>query len=177
MARPSHAAGVLAGDQRAHRTKAEIAAREQAERAFATGKPMRERQEVRDNEVAHREFMRVSKLLKQVGRGDALFEAIINRYCMLQAECREFERMREAFVRDLEELRGDRTMDAETRWGICAKMQQAILNVDKQAQTKRKMMLDIEKECAMTISSALRAIPKAPQAAENPLVVLLNDDA
>lgn len=176
MARPSHSTGVLNEDGRAHRTKAELAAREQAEKAFATGKPMRERLEVRKNSVAHQEFVRVNRLLKQVGRGDALFETVINRYCMLQAECREFETMREQFAQDLASMREDTELDADAKWGLSVKMQQAILNVDKQAQAKRKMMLDIEKECAMTISSALRAIPKAPPPAENPLAAILADD-
>ena len=54
-------------------------------------------------------------------------------------------------------------------------MQKAILDVDKQIQTKRRMMFDIEKECAMTISAAARSIPKKPDAKENPLIAALRD--
>ena len=35
-----------------------------------------------------------------------------------------------------------------------------MIAIDKQLQTKRKMLLDIEKENVMTITSALRSIPK-----------------
>ena len=36
----------------------------------------------------------------------------------------------------------------------------SMLAIDKQLQSKRKMLLDIEKENIMTITSALRSIPK-----------------
>ena len=39
-------------------------------------------------------------------------------------------------------------------------MQSNIIALDKQIMNKRKMMLDIEKENLMTISGALRSIPK-----------------
>ena len=38
------------------------------------------------------------------------------------------------------------------------------------------MMLDIEKECAMTISAAMRSIPKTTAEPKNPLMGILNDD-
>ena len=38
------------------------------------------------------------------------------------------------------------------------------------------MMLDIDKENVMTISAALRSIPKQPEKKENPLLSALRDD-
>ena len=61
-------------------------------------------------------------------------------------------------------------MDSDTKYRLEVQMQNAILSVDKQIQSKRKMMFDIEKECAMTISAAMRSIPKAPAAKKNPLL-------
>ena len=58
---------------------------------------------------------------------------------------------------------------------LSAQLQGQVVALDKQVQTKRRMLLDIEKECVMTISSALRAIPKAPpdDSADDPLSKLL----
>lgn len=41
-----------------------------------------------------------------------------------------------------------------------ASLSSTIISIDKQLQSKRKMLLDIEKENIMTIASALRSIPK-----------------
>lgn len=177
MARPSKSMDVLESEGRTHLTKQQKEARKNAEKAFATGEILKERPEVKENQVAHKEFKRVTKLLASVGKNDALFEGIINRYCMLQAECASFVEMREMFSRDLEQLRADETMDAETRYVMATKMQYNILNIDKQMQAKRKMSLDIEKECAMTISAAMRTVPKQPTTAANPLAEILGDDA
>lgn len=47
--------------------------------------------------------------------------------------------------------------------------------VDALIMQKRKMMFDIEKENCMTVSAALRTIPKEPsKAEENPLIALLS---
>lgn len=177
MARPSKSVDVLRAEKKSHRTKAELAAREKAESAFATGMTLRERPEVKANEAAHKEFLRITKLLSVAGKNDALFEPIINRYCMLQSECLSFEVMREGFLQDLEQLRNNDEVNSDRRCELAVKMQQSILNVDKQLQAKRKMALDIEKECAMTISAAMRVIPKSPESSANPLAGILNDDA
>ena len=39
-------------------------------------------------------------------------------------------------------------------------LQKNMVNMDKQVQSKRIMLLNIEKENVMTIASALRSIPK-----------------
>ncbi len=140
-----------------------------------TGKKLSERREVKENPVAHREFQRVNRLLTTIGKNDALYEPIINRYCMLQAECADFENKRELFCMNLEGLMDEEKIEPAARYRIQAQMQKAILDVDKQIQTKRRMMFDIEKECAMTISAAARSIPKKPDAKENPLIAALRD--
>lgn len=61
------------------------------EAAFATGIPIKEKEETKKNVVAHKEFLRVTKLLNKIEKCDALYENIINRYCLLYAECRDFE--------------------------------------------------------------------------------------
>lgn len=175
MARPSKSFAVLQGERRSHRTKAELQRRSEAEQELMTGKKLSERREVKENPVAHREFQRVNRLLTTIGKNDALYEPIINRYCMLQAECADFENKRELFCTNLEGLMDEEKIEPATRYRLQAQMQKSILDVDKQIQTKRRMMFDIEKECAMTISAAARSIPKKLDAKENPLIAALRD--
>lgn len=176
MARPSKTAAVIESEGKSHRTKAEMEARRNAEKAFATGHVLTERPEVKADKVAHKEFMRVSKLLASVGKNDALFESIINRYCMISAECVKFEEMRDRFDAAFNEMSDNDELDAETKYTLQMKMQQSIINVDKQLQTKRLMLLNIEKECSMTIAAAMRTIPKQPTERKNPLESILGDD-
>ena len=60
MARPSKSAAVLDDEALSHRTKAEIEDRKSAEEALASGEKLKERAEVREIEIAHREFFRVN---------------------------------------------------------------------------------------------------------------------
>ena len=177
MARPSKSAAVLDDESVSHRTKAEIFDRKSAEESLASGEKLKERSEVKENKIAHREFLRVNKLLQAIHKNDALYEPIINRYCMLQAECTDFECKRELFTRNLAQLLEDDTMESDAKYRLEVQMQNAILSVDKQIQAKRKMMFDIEKECAMTISAALRTVPKAPAKEKNPLLEAMMGDA
>jgi len=51
-------------------------------------------------------------------------------------------------------------LDSVTYFKLVTDMQKSFVNLDKQIQSKRNMMLAIEKENLMTIASALRSIPK-----------------
>lgn len=171
---------VLKAEGKSHRTKAELKQREKAEKALATGAALRERPEVKNNPVAHKEFLRLNKLLKGIEKNDAIYEAIINRYCLIQAECVDLEEKRESFYQDLQELTedkdrliGDEEMNLSEYFKTKSNMQNSIINLDKQVQAKRKMLLDIEKENIMTIAAALRSIPKKPDKEENPILKAL----
>lgn len=102
MARPSKPAAVIEYEKKSHRTKAELAKRKEEERKLLTGQEIKERKEVKGNKDAHREFLRLRKLLRSIGKDDALYEPVINRYAMLQAECRDFEEKREVFLRNID---------------------------------------------------------------------------
>lgn len=164
MGRPSKSTDVLKSEGKSHRTKAELAAREAAEKAILTGEQIREFPSVKKDSAAHKEFLRVRKLLNAVGKNDALYEAIINRYCELKAEIDYLALMRsetQAALADLRAERGD--LDTETYYRLQSSLQKQILDTDSRIQQKRKMCMDIEKECAMTVASAMRSIPKTPQ--------------
>ncbi len=166
---------VLKAEKKSHRTKAELKLREEGEKALATGVALKERPEVKANPIAHKEFLRINKLLKKIGKNDAIYEAVINRYCLLQAECTEFEERREKFYEQMKELEERVTeMEPDDYFKLQSEMQKNIINLDKQIQSKRKMLFDLEKENIMTIASALRSIPKKTEKNENPLLKALN---
>ena len=166
---------VLKNEKISHRTKAELKQRQQGEEALASGKALKERPEVKSNPVAHKEFMRLNKLLKNIEKNDAVYESVINRYCLLQSECSEFENKREQIFIDLDNLEAvSMNMDLVDYFKLRTTLNGQALAVDKQIQTKRKMLLDIEKENIMTIAAALRCIPKKQDKPANKLFEALN---
>lgn len=181
MPTPTKPFSVLTTEKKSHRTKAELKLREQGEKSLSTEFKIKERKEVKKNSLAHKEFVRVNKLLKNIDKNDALYENCINRYAMLIAECSEFEEKREKFYRDLDNLMLEYSQDEDFTmkeyYSLVNGMQKNIIELDKQIQAKRKMMLDIEKENIMTIASALRSIPKKPEEKENPLLKALRGEA
>lgn len=179
MSRPPKPFVVLKTEGKSHRTKKELKQREEGEKALTTGTALKERPEVKANPIAHKEFLRLNKLLKNIEKNDAIYESIINRYCMIQAECFDFEDKREMFYRNLERLeeeyenQSDEELTMREYFKLQNSMQSQIIALDKQVQSKRKMLLDIEKENIMTIAAALRTIPKKVDEGENPLLKAL----
>lgn len=176
MGRPAKPVSVLKAEGKSHRTKAELEKRKKEEAAFATGTPLKEKQETKKNVVAHKEFLRVTKLLTEIGKCDALYENIINRYCMIYAECRTFEDQQDRLRTDIELLANEmKEHNIDFLSFIDRKdiLIGRILAIDKQLQTKRKMLMDIEKENIMTVASVLRNIPKTEESDENPLLIAL----
>lgn len=185
---------VLTSEKKSHRTKAELKKRQEGEQSLSTDIELKERKEVKQNKVAHEEFKRVQKILKNIDKNDAIYEAVINRYCSLQAECFDLEERREecynliSKLREeekelIEELKDREDIDALIDYKLeyaksLAKMMATMLSIDKQVQAKRKMLLDIEKENVMTIASALRCIPKKEDKdADNLLLKVLRGEA
>lgn len=187
MATPPKPYLVLKNEKKSHRTKAELKQRKKAEEALATGVALKERPEVKADPVAHKEFLRINKLLKNIEKNDAIYESIINRYCMIQAECAMFDERREELYVLIHELKKEyysvtENMDPVEKGSFLleyskniSKLSTTMINLDKQVQTKRKMLLDIEKENIMTIAAALRSIPKKVDTSENPLLRALRD--
>jgi hypothetical protein len=163
VARP---VAILAVDnKKLRKTKQELAFRKQGEEGMLTGEAMKESAEVRANEDAHKEFIRLKKLFRAIDKDDAIYSQTINRYCLLHAECLAMER-RQA---KLEEA-GDRAEDPKDALAFY----KLASNCDRDLMSRRKMMMDIEKENVMTIASALRSIPKKPDKAKNPLMEALS---
>ena len=68
---------------------------------FVDRDSVRETTETRENKIAHKEFLRITKLLARIEKHDDLYGAMINRYCILYAENKEFEQKRERFYQQL----------------------------------------------------------------------------
>lgn len=180
MPTPAKPFKVLLAENKSHRTKAELQLREEGEEALSTKIKMKERKEVKQNKVAHKEFKRITELLENIEKNDALYENVINRYAILLAECSEFEEKRERFYNDMEKIEeeyvNDEDFTIKEYYNLINSMQKNIVDLDKQIQAKRKMMLDIEKENVMTIASALRSIPKKESKGDNPLLKVLRGE-
>jgi hypothetical protein len=162
LARPTKPLVLVQG----HRTKAEKAVREKAEKELLTGTTLKEWSEVKADPIAHKEFTRIKKLLKAINKDDDLFGAVINTQCKLLAEEQQMVRVKDYFVKTLEDLEEGR-IENEMPWGeymnLKTKIQGQIISCDKGIMQKRKLMLDISKENIQTIQSALRSIPKKEQ--------------
>lgn len=178
--RPSKPVKVIEMEAKSHRTKAELQKRKEAEAKLLSGMEMKERKEVRENKEAHKEFARLKKLMKNIEKNDALYEAVINRYAMLLAECKDFEEKREGFYKDLQELTENKEdmlekeeISLSSYFKMKNMMQKNIIDLDRQVQAKRKMLLEIEKENVMTIAASLRSIPKKENVGEDPLMKIL----
>lgn len=168
---------VLKAEKKSHRTKAELKLREEGEKALATGVALKERPEVKSNPVAHKEFLRLNKLLKAIGKNDAIYEAVINRYCLLQGECADYENTIMNLKQDLEELKENRhSMDGVEYYKLKNDIEKLIDSKDRQLQTKRKMLFDIERDNCLTIAAALRSIPKKAENKKNALLKALGGD-
>lgn len=180
MPTPSKPYAVIKGEKRSHRTKEELNQRKQAEDAMSSKEKIRKRKEVRENRTASKEFDRVQKLLDKIDKNDALYEAVINRYCILQAECQEIEERRNVFfilIKELEdkinkisrEDKQDFFLELTEVSGNILKLAGHMNACDKLLLQKRKMLLDIEKENIMTIAAMLRSVPKKTTDKVNPL--------
>ncbi len=96
---------------------------------------------------------------------------------MLQAECRDFEEKREVFLRNMQDLQEKREelleggdVSLKEYFRMQNEFARRLVDLDRQVQGKRKMLLEVEKENVMTIASALRNIPKKAEEGEDPLI-------
>lgn len=182
MPTPPKPTKVLEMEKRSHRTKRELAQRKKAEEDLLTGVALREKKEVKDNPIAHKEFLRLKKLLQVIEKNDDLYGETINRYCILVAECEDFQNKRETIYQQLCQMQEEAEKyiqdgDAVSWKEIVAMevaMQKNLIAVDRQVQAKRKMLLDMEKENIMTIASSLRSIPKKADKKKSALLEALN---
>ena len=104
MPTPTKPAKVIQMEKKSHRTKKELKQRAQAEKKLTSGTTLKERPEVAKNKIAHTEFLRLDKLLTGIEKNDAIYEVIINRYCLMIAECSDMENKKERCYEIIESL-------------------------------------------------------------------------
>jgi len=163
MPNPSKPVSVLRAEGKSHRTRAELEQREKAEDALLSGVPMREWPDVRFNRTAHANYLRIRKLLKNIGKDDALYEAVMNRYCQILAEVDGVLNDMATVTKQqelLDSLRNIGEIDAAQYFIESKKLIDMKLALERALAAKRKMLLDIERENIMTIAAAQRTIPK-----------------
>ena len=185
MSRPPKPASVLRAEGRSHRTKAELEQREKGEAALLSGQKCFERESVKADSVAHKEYQRLVKLMRAIDKDDALYAPVYNRYCELFAEADYYKhkiaRLRELAERleeKFDELDDASSEDISDFAKALTNLLRQINSMDSAVMQKRKMMFDIEKENCMTVAAALRTIPKDADKSDNndELMKILQED-
>lgn len=170
---------VLKAEGTSHKTKKELEEIEKSETAMLTGITLKEEKEVKENPEAHKEFLRVKKVLKNANKDDALFQTVINRYCLILAEIKELAIMIEDIKKDVQRLQDeiDNGGDFEKLTRLKNSTIKIQLDLDKQMMTKRNAAFSIEKENCFTVQSASKTISTKTDDGEeiNPLLKALRD--
>lgn len=187
MPRPSKPVDVIISEGVSHRTKTELEERAQAEADTLTGIPITESKDVKKDKRAHKVFERITELLLLINKNDAMYEAVINRYCLITSECAQISDMRhdmELMVFDLRDKFKQYCTEANVEDAALilefankmAQLSTLAAKLDDKLLSKRKMLLDIEKECCMTVAAALRSIPKKASKGDedDPMMQLLS---
>lgn len=187
MARPSKPMSVIQMEKKSHRTKEELASRKRAEDQMLAGDKIRKFPEVRENRKASMEWDRITEILDRIDKNDRTYETVINRYCLMLAECRDMEKLKKTIEKSIKNLikafkeqvlaEVSPTEKAELLINFTEqmyKMSATLIKYDREIEKKRAMLLAIEKESGMTLAAMLRTIPKEPEKAANPLLEALN---
>lgn len=135
------------------RTKAELEHREKTEKALQTKTIFREHPETKEDPVAHKEFLRLKNLYKQIEFVEGLDEATINRYCQMRSQ--------EQFLNELYiDLKNKLTRYKQPKKKLetFGDMKDVIT---KQNQTRDKL-LKLEDRLFLNPVSRMRSVPKKP---------------
>ena len=178
MGRPSKPAELLKSEGKSHRTKQELAFRNQQEEATLTGKKLEEPRAVKDLKIAHATFLKTRRLLDAINKNDELYSAATCRYCTNTQKLADAEESIQVLKTELEELRESRSSYAEGKaipdyYRMLTKLEDTITRKEQLAAGIRKELTDFEKENCMTIASSLRSIAKQPEKKANPLLEAL----
>ena len=128
-----------------HRGKKERARRAKEEKKMLTGTVMTEDIDTASDPVAHEKFLETVAMFEALEKADRVYSDIVNRYAQLYSI-----------------WRAQKQHYAETGTGYNDMMK------------THDAMFKIERENCMTLASALRAIPKKPEKASNPLLEALS---
>jgi len=160
--RPSKPLALVQG----HVTKKQKEVRAKAEAQMMTGATLLEWSDIKSDPVAHKEYMRLKRLLKAISYDDDLWGTMINTLAKLKSEEASMVVQRDRLFADAETLH-DMYLAGEIDYLEYTDRRIKLLDrantLDGKIMAKRKMTLDISKENVMTIQGALRSIPKKPE--------------
>ena len=137
--RPSKPIQLIKAEGKSHRTKKEIEQREKAEKSLYTGINFKEQPEVKADPVAHKEFLRLKKLYKNIEYVDGLDQQVINRYCLLVSQEHSINEM----IKE-------------------AELNEEKIELFKQVNKVREHILKIEDRLFLNPTARVKAIPKTP---------------
>ena len=137
--------------------------------------------------IGRHQWDRITEILDRIDKNDRTYETVINRYCLMLAECRDMEKLKKTIEKSIKNLikafkeqvlaEVSPTEKAELLINFTEqmyKMSATLIKYDREIEKKRAMLLAIEKESGMTLAAMLRTIPKEPEKAANPLLEALN---
>ena len=108
--RPPKALGLVTG----HLTNAQKEARAAAEKSMSTGKPMKKWPKTKENPLANKLFGKLAAAYTAIGMNDAMHEAVINRDCIITAECEALETRQKALRAEQENQDAEKTAQLES---------------------------------------------------------------
>lgn len=150
-----------------HLTNAQKETREKAEKELVTSYVMKPWVKTRANATAMKQFKKIKKAFSKIGQDDICFESVLNRYCIIFAECEETEETREMIIAGMREMLRHKdelikATDLLTYAQQISELADKAAACDRTLAKKREMMLAIERENIMTVNAKLRAVPKKP---------------
>jgi hypothetical protein len=161
MPTPVKSVAVLRSGERPHRSKAELAQREQAEKAALTGESIKETAEVKADKIAHAEFRRLKRILANIGRDDELYGAPTRRYCLNASKLHDADVSVERLKGEVDQLVEDRDSfdDLQEYYKLLTKLEDSVTRKEQLSKSIRQEMDSFEKENSMTIKSSIRTVP------------------
>lgn len=156
--RPSKPIQLLKSENKSHRTKAELEHREKMEKSLKTNTRIKEEPATKSDPIAHKEFLRLRKLYKEIEFVDGLDSEVVNRYCQLKSQ----EKMLHDFYLELKEMM-DGLPEVVQKVAVYEDMKDVIT---KQNQVRDKM-LKLEDRLFLNPVARMKAIPKEPPKKES----------
>ncbi len=177
MGRPAFTASALKAEGKSHKTKKELAQREQAEKAALTGERIKETAEVKADKIAHTEFRRLKRILANIGRDDELYGAPTRRYCLNASKLHDADISVERLKGEVDQLVEDRDNfdDLQEYYKLLTKLEDSVTRKEQLSKSIRQEMNDFEKENSMTIKSSIRTVPPKQTTKKSALLEALSD--
>jgi phage terminase small subunit len=139
-------------EKKSHRTKEEIKQRQEAEEALFTGQHFREKPQVKNNEIAHKEFLRLKKLYKKIAYVDALDEQMINRYCLEVANAYDLQKRLASLEKLLTECE-----NSESKIAVHDMINKTVTAMNRTGER----LLKYEDRLFLNPTARIKAIPKS----------------